>query len=62
LGTSGGGFPGVSIETLGGRQAAERATKQPTMFESKNCEAFKQHTFKVSFACQGPQTKVATMM
>jgi hypothetical protein len=42
-----GGYISASLDTLGGCAAAKQATLQPTMYDSKNWEAFKDHAFKV---------------
>lgn len=42
-----GGYEYASRELLGGREASQTATEQPTIFDSKNWELFKRHAFRV---------------
>jgi hypothetical protein len=42
-----GGYINASMETLGGERGAKQATMFPTIFDSNNWEAFRDHAFRV---------------
>jgi hypothetical protein len=49
-----GGYINATMETLGGERGAKQATMFPTMFDSKNWEAFRDHAFRVGCSAAVP--------